>query len=325
MKAKIVSLLMFALCLLSVEPAFSRQCSDDNECPKKKVCHESRCIKVSKKESLVQISLEEWVAEATVYIDDIAMGNTPWEGIISAGTHTIRIEAPGYETLTLTGEARSGARETIQVRLKPIPAPVAPPQPQETEQYPSMDLDIGEEEESDQVGMIYIGLLVGGGYGVAKTDIDKWSAGLFLSELTAGVAVVRDPVLFELGAVFAYGAHFIKDIPAPRVNRETGEEEIMPTDRTHMERRFGALPRLLFPVVEFLKDSLYIGFEVEFGMTQSYENYFYTSLRGDIAFFVHKNIEIRINPFGLDWMRNFKQSESFIGYIANAGIAVRFL
>ena len=94
MNTRILVLGLFFSIFLFAGNAWSRNCTDDSECKKKQHCHAGRCVKLSPKESLLEVTLEEWVPNAVFFLDGIPMGDVPWEGIVSAGKHTIRVEAP---------------------------------------------------------------------------------------------------------------------------------------------------------------------------------------------------------------------------------------
>ncbi len=305
MKICFLFTLNFLLFTLSSQAAFAKkQCIEDYECNTGRLCHASKCVKLTAQESLLQVVLAEIVPDSVVFIDDIPMGGAPWEGIVSAGSHAIRVEAPGYETLVLAGEARPQMREVVQVQL--VPLQIASPQPTGAASHSSM---AGEDDSTKEPGLIYIAALGGGGYGTAMWgDSKKRPAGSVLGGGSVGALMLFEPVWIDLGVAVSYGAHFIRDWPY------IGDERFL-------ELHLGVLPRVLFPVVG---DVFYLGFEAEVGAVISHRNYFYVDLRGDLAFLINKYFELRINPVGAEWLQEAKGKGAVIGYTASAGVAVRF-
>ena len=304
MRIRVAGLLALLVCFLYVELASAVTCSHDADCRKNKVCHDAKCIKLSREESIMQISLEERVPNAVVYIDEVPMGDVPWEGVVTAGPHTIRIEAPEYESAIFQGEARSMQREVIQARLVPITK--APP----PAQAPPATYDQAQEESRDEPGMVYIALLGAGGYGSGMWGDSKMRpTGSIFGGGAIGARLAADPLWFGLGVSALYGNRIVKDWPAWG-------------DVDQRELHLGVLPRVLFSVIENL---FYLGFEAEVGVAISYRNWFLADLRGSMSIFVHKNVEIRINPVGIEYMQELEGNGAIVSYNGSLGVAYRFL
>jgi hypothetical protein len=304
MISRALGLLPVLACLAAPSLARAADCTVDQDCPKNQLCHASRCTKLTKNESLLAVSLSEFVPNAVLFIDDVPMGNVPWEGIVSVGEHRLRIEAPDYQSVYFTGKARSRTRETIGVTLVPIPTP-----PSEAPAPPPEEEEDEADQEHEGPGKFYVALIGQGGWGTAMWgDTRKRPDWSFMGGAGAGGFVVEDPVLFELGLSFAYGLRRVMDWP------DYGDED-------QRELHLGLIPRVLFPVVGKL---FYLGFEVEAGWARAYRHYFYADLRGVMAIVPHRMFEIRLNPLGLEWVQDAGGKGAFINYNASAGIAVRF-
>jgi hypothetical protein len=336
MRIWILTSALFFTCFSFARSGSSGSCVEDKDCKKKELCNAGRCVKLSKKDSLLEVSLEAWVANAAVSIDGVPMGHLPWQGVVSAGEHTIKVEAPGYQTLELTGLARAKKREQIQLKLEPAagaPASGSPPQQasselpplppppfaQDDSLFPSLpedpETEEGAEEEDEEEGekppgMLAVGLFGSGGYGTAMwgSSIKRPVASVFGGGLFS-VRFLTDPLWFELGVTGSYGAHFGKDWP------DVG-------DFKFTELHVGLLPRILFSIVD---DFFYLGAEVEAGIAISSYNYILVQARGDLAFMVNEWLEIRVNPLGFEWLQEMKGKGAVIGYTGNVGAAFRFL
>ncbi|MCP4680694.1 MAG: PEGA domain-containing protein [Deltaproteobacteria bacterium] len=304
MRIRVVGFLMLLVCFLDVGEASAAACTQDSDCRKKKVCHKAKCIKLSSKESIMRIDIEEWVPNAVVYIDEVPMGDIPWEGVITAGPHSIRIEAPGYESAFLEGEARSRQREVIKIRLVPSikePAPAQTPPATNAED---------QEESRSLPGMVYVALLGSGGFGTGMwSDSKMRPTGAIFGGGALGARMVSNPLWFELGVSVLYGNRVVKDWP------QWGDVD-------QRELHIGVLPRFLFSIIESL---FYLGFEAEVGVAVSHRNWFLADLRGSMSIFVHKNIEIRVNPIGIEYMQELKGKGAIVSYNGSVGVAFRFL
>lgn len=171
MKMNYFNLFVLVLCVSIAGPAYAKgkkkSCQTDGDCRKGKICVQAYCKRISMEESYVQIGLSEWNSEAILFIDGIKIGYLPWEGSISAGEHTVTVEAPGFKTLERVGHVAAGTREVIDLVLEPAPEPsMAPASESPTGGY---DDGAGEDEMSSdgdterEPGMLYVGFLVNGG------------------------------------------------------------------------------------------------------------------------------------------------------------------
>ncbi len=304
MRIRVAGLLALSICFTCVELVCAATCAQDVDCKKNKVCHNAKCIKLSREESIMHITLEEEVPNAVVYIDEVPMGSVPWEGVVTAGPHTIRIEAPEYESAVFQGEARSMQREVIWARLIAI---VTAPPPAQTLPVTNNE---SQEESREEPSMAYIAVLGAGGYGSGMWG-EKVTrpSGAILGGGAIGARLADDPFWFGLGVSVLYGYRAIKNWPTWG-------------DVDQRELHLGVLPRFLFSLVENL---FYLGFEVEVGVAISHSNWFLAGLRGSMSIFVHKNVEIRVNPVGIEYMQELKRLGAIVSYNGSVGVAYRFL
>jgi hypothetical protein len=287
-----------------VTPAFSRTCEQDLDCDSAQVCLDGSCLALSPKEAIVEVKTDTPDVEAVLYINDTTKGVLPWVGVVRTGVLDLRIEAEGYEIVRIQGEAHSGAREIVHVRLVSL---------DETDNGLSAVSFTKTDDDaagSTEIGRFYIGILGSGGYGIAAWGDSKTRpVGSLLGGGTFGLRLIESPFWLELGASVMYGTRYVKDWPT------VGDQDVQ---TLHL----GLLPRILFPLVDEL---LYIGAEVEPGFVVSNRTWFYLGIRAGLAIMVHKNVEIRINPLGLEWLQDLKGKGMFVNYNATLGLAFRFL
>ncbi len=296
-----------AMMLLPAISLAQKTCIDDADCAGGKLCQAASCVKVAKDKSLLRVkAATPPPAPAYLYVDDVPVGELPFEGILSAGMHAIRVECQGTLPVMFQGESRAAKSDTITVELQPDPAyyaPVAPaPQPMYGDQgTPAQD---GEAP----IGRIHAGLYGGAGFGSAG-----WGAGLMRPAiilqggLTAGAAVLREPIWMDVGLGVS--------------STSIRVEDWAPDFGDFLKLNFGLLVRLLFP----LKDNFfYIGAELEPGYGLSNRRYGYVQLHLAMSLFVNDWLELRINPLGVEYC----QELTFQGYIltghATAGLVFRF-
>lgn len=330
-------LLVFTFCLIAlVDAAPSIACKKDKQCNNNKVCHNGDCIALAEGESLIRIKMDEWVPNANLYIDGILMGAAPWEGVISSGLHTIRVQAKGYEPMIFTGTARDRRRETINVKLLPSAAVDGPPEispredpllletppvedfgyaplPEEPSlgpgvSFPSQRRSRFSKNSTALPGVMTLGVSGEGGYGSAKWGSASGYSGWYALGGTLGAALARERVWFEMVAVVKYGQHFF-----PKWSTDLERSEFK-------ELRLGVQLRLLFPVKE---KRLYLGFEAELGGMLSHLNYLYVDFRGALSVFPHPVFEIRFSPVGVEWVHDFEERGRVLGLSGNIGFVFR--
>jgi len=65
------------------------------------------------------------VVDAIIEVDGQIIGSTPFDGLIPAGTHTLRVYAPGYMDTIREVRIQAGKRYVLDFDLEMEPAPVA--------------------------------------------------------------------------------------------------------------------------------------------------------------------------------------------------------
>ncbi len=289
----------------------AQQCTTDSDCPGA-LCYASACTRISEFESLLKVETEQWVDGTALYIDGTHMGTLPWEGIISAGYHQIRVEASGYEPLVLNGTNQAGGREVIRARLVPSgqQAQVYPPQ-QQVSPYQSQP------DQSPWVPKrFFAGLALSGGIGTAKWgDSTKRPAFMTRIGLLAGARLTKDTskAWLDLGLRLDYGAMTIQDWP------DQGE---IPGGYLRKWQLFiGAVPRLMFPIKA---GRFYLGAESEIAVVVSSRTWGYLALRGDMSIIIKDWIELQINPLGIEYFQDVYLKGMIVGYNASAAFVIRF-
>lgn len=290
--------------------ASAQGCLTDADCKSPRVCFEGSCKRLSPSESLLRVELAQPIeTTASLFIDESYMGDLPWAGIVTAGWHTIRVEAYGRLPSSFRGESRGGRADTLQITLEPDPA-FAPPAAQtsyggQTQPAPANQ----PEESSGQPGMLSLALIGGVGYGTAAWGPDQAMrpATTLLGGGAFGVRVLDDPFWLELGLAITSRSIFIQEWV-----EDWGKFLILD---------FGLLVRMMFEVSE---NFAYIGAELEPGYGLSNRRYGYGALRFAVSILPTEWLELRVNLGGI-----YDQELMGKGWLAGAqltcGVAFRFV
>ncbi|MFO8071976.1 MAG: hypothetical protein R6V85_08880 [Polyangia bacterium] len=283
-----------------------RACRDDSDCKAGRVCYDQRCTRLDNAESLLRVVLAQPQKEpAVLYVDGMEMGRLPWEGIVQAGSHTIRVESYGKLPVSFQGESRASKADELVVELEPDPALYAPPQ--QPAPQPVAPPATGESGGGESPGRVQIGLFGAAGYGTASYGSGTMRPATALrGGLTAGVTAVTDPAWLDVGVTLSSVTHYIVDL-----SEDWGEL---------FKINAGVILRLMFPIKE---NFFYIGAQLEPGMTVvSNHLWAYGRLHGAMSLFVTEWLELRIDPVGFDFAQDLKMD----GYLAtfDAGCAAVF-
>jgi hypothetical protein len=301
-------LLILFSSIISTEALAGKACSVDTDCKGEKVCLAGSCKKLSQYESLLRLVLAAPAeSAASVFIDGVYMGAMPWEGIVSAGTHSIRIEAEGMQPVVVTGTSVGKEANTIPVTLQPLPAPAPRDVTTPAAEQPA-------DTDSDLPGTFHAGLYGGGNYGTGswKGTWKRPVAGV-QGGLAVGLRAIPDPVWLDLA--FVLSSTSLKVFDATLVDGDSADWG------DFVKLHFGLQARLLFPIK---KNFFHIGAELEPGYGLSGARWMYVDLHLAMSLFLNQLVEIRINPLGMEYLQELQ----FRGYIASfhatIGIAIRF-
>jgi hypothetical protein len=311
---------MVLLGLAMTTEVFAAGCLTDADCMGPRVCFEGNCKRLKFTESLLRVELAQPIqTTANLFVDERYMGELPWAGIVSAGTHSIRVEAYGRLPSAFQGESRAGKADLIQVTLEPDPAFAAPAPGQTYGHQSQPQAETGAESESDKPGMISFAVFGGGLYGTAQWGADSLQrpALKFQGGGALGVRLVSDPVWLDLTYAMSYSAFQLKNPPG------FDEEDLQgawspPWPGLH----FALQGRLLFPIKEHF---FYIGVELEPGYIYSSADWVYADLHLAMSLFFNEYVELRINPVGGEFMQELTGEGFIAGFHATLGLAVRFL
>lgn len=313
MPGRILAVLSLIACLSTVTTQAEargkkKACAADTDCKSGSLCLAGTCKKLSEYESFLRlVPTTTYDGVANVYIDDTYMGDLPWEGIVAAGTHSIRVEAPGMMPTTFQGNSVGGAADTVPVTLRPMPAGPAPGSSTAAGQHPP-------DEDGDLPGTFHVGLYGGGDYGTGswKGSWKRPVAGV-QGGLAIGLRVIPDPVWLDLG--LAISSTSLKVYDATLADGDTADWG------DFLKMHFGLQARLLFPIK---KNFFYLGAELEPGYGLSGARWMYVDLHLAMSLFLNQIVEIRLNPIGMEYLQELE----FRGYIASfhatIGIAIRF-
>jgi hypothetical protein len=304
--AGVLAAIVLAAFAVAADGGKGRACRDDSECKKERVCYDQRCTRLDSDESLLRVvSAQPQSEPAVLYVDGMEMGRLPWEGIVEAGGHTIRVESHGKLPVSFQGESRAGKADELAVELEPDPAMYAPPQ----QPAPRQPAPPAAEESSsgESPGRIQVGLFGAAGYGTTSYGNGTMRPATVLrGGLTAGVTAVTEPAWLDVGLTVSSVTHYIVDL-----SEDWGEL---------FKINAGVFLRLMFPIKE---NFFYMGAQLEPGMTVvSNHLWAYGRLHGAMSLFVTEWLELRIDPIGFD----FAQDLEMDGYLAtfDAGCAAVF-
>ena len=76
-------------------------------------------------EGVVQIDTGE-VIDVVIEVDGVIIGSTPFDGLIPAGAHTVRLYKTGYLDVMREMRIQAGKSYALDYEMEPIPVPVAP-------------------------------------------------------------------------------------------------------------------------------------------------------------------------------------------------------
>jgi len=282
-------------------------CVDDADCRGGKLCQGASCVRVARDQSVLRVrTATPPPGMAYLYLDEVPVGVLPFEGIVAAGSHAIRIECQGMLPMMFQGESRGGMADTIDVELQLDPALYAPPTPVAQPGYGQPGPSAQNEEPP--IGRIHAGLYGGAGFGTAGWgDGPKRPATILQGGLTAGVAALREPIWIDIGL----------GISSTSIRIEDWADDF----GKFLKLNIGLLVRLLFPLKE---DFFYIGAELEPGYGLSNRRYGYAQLHLAMSLFITDWLELRINPLGVEYC----QELTFKGYVftgnATIGLIFRF-
>jgi hypothetical protein len=268
-------------------------------------CYKGACEQLGQLESFLSLFLTAPVqAPAYVFIDGAAVGELPWEGVVTPGMHTIRVESVGMQTLELQGASNPASIDTIPLTMQPA-GPAAP-----TVASPSA----AAKEGRGAPGAIFVAAAGGIGAGTAFMTDHTRPATTLLVGGSVGLNIPKIPIWLDLG-VAASGT-------MTKLSKwEVDGKQMAFTDFVKLD--LGLLVRLLFPLK---KNFFYLGGELEPGFAISNQNYVYAGLRLAMSLFPNELVEIRINPAGGEYIQSLSKDNAgyIISFQATLGIAVRF-
>jgi hypothetical protein len=300
-------LLPAALLLLAPSaPRAQQGCVDDAECKGGRLCHAAACTRLQKDQSLLRVRLAVPVASPVfLTVDGIVLGEVPFDGIVAAGSHAIRVESHGMLPVMFQGESRAATADTITVELQPDPAFYAPPAPV---QQPAHGQPAQAPRENPAIGRIHGGLYGGGAYGTAGWGSSaRRPATTLQGGVTIGAAALREPVWIDLGLGVSSTSIYVVDWA-----EDFGK---------FVKLNLGLLVRVLFPVKE---DFFYIGAELEPGYGISNRRYGYAQLHLALSLLVTDWLELRINPLGFEYCQELMLEGYLMSFHATAGLIFRF-
>ena len=303
---KLPALLPALLTALLIAPIARAQktCEADGDCKKGRLCYAGACKRLKPDESRLRVRQSNPEAGvATLHLDGAAVGTLPFEGIVAAGKHSIRITAPGAKTIAFQGASRAGLADTISVTLEPAP----PPPPAVTAAPSAAGTGRG---EGAPPGRLFAGLAAGIGYGSAfwGTTPDYRPALGLQGGITAGVAALREPVWIDVGVAV--------DSTTTRI------DDVADDFGDFLKLNLGVVLRVQFPI----KDELfYIGGQLEPGWAISNKFWFYGKLHLALSFFFTEWFELRINPLGGAFDQNTTGKSYMATFNASGALVFRFL
>jgi len=296
------SILAALLLLPAAAPAQKKGCVDDADCRKGRLCHAASCVVVPKNQSLLRVRLAAPARDpAYLWVDDVLMGELPFEDIVAAGEHSIRVESHGMLPVAFSGDSRGGMADLITIELKPIPPPPPPPQYHQPAPPPG-------DEDDPVIGRLHAGLYGGFGYGTAgSVSSAKRPATILQGGATIGAALLREPVWLDVGLGISSTTIRI--------------EEWAPDFGEFLKLNFGLLVRLLFPLKQ---DFFYIGAELEPGYGYSNRRFAYAQVHLAMSLFVTDWLELRVNPLGMEFCQELMLRDYLAAFHATVGVIIRF-
>lgn len=224
----------------------------------------------------VEVSVRSSTEEARLSIDDESVGDLPWEGELEVGSHTLRIGREGYRTHV----------RTIDV------VPSTQPIEVEVDLIPRGELDIG---------LMGIGLGVQIPFGILNDSAQSWSSagGSFLFRLL--FAVVRDPILFDIGIETAVG-----HMSSPsNLSWEHNDLEFIVDDEAFEKGRLfqaGLYLGLGIPLVVRDRPYLYLTGSFATGVSVTPVSYYLNASLG-LSYFATDRVELRFEILGVHLRR----------------------
>lgn len=224
----------------------------------------------------VEVSVRSATEGARLSIDEEPVGDLPWEGELEVGSHTLRIGREGYRTHV----------QTLDVVPSPQPIEV------EVDLIPRGELDIG---------LMGIGLGVQVPIGLLNDSAQSWSSvgGSFLLRLL--FAVVRDPILFDIGLETAVG-HMSS--PSSLTWEHNDLEFRVDEEAYELGRLFqaGLYLGLGVPLVVRARPILYLTASFVTGVSVTPVNYYLNATLG-LSYFASDRVELRFEILGVHLRR----------------------
>ena len=278
-------------------------------------CDAGKCDQLSPEESFLGVGLEAATAfPAYLYIDGALIGALPWEGIVAAGAHSIRVESQGMAPVAFQGTSTSSAVEYIPIRMEPLQASTSGPGP--TDSSPE---DTGGREVP---GTLRLALGIGIGYGTA-IGANNWKRPVITlaGGGSLGLRVLTKPVWIEIGVTATSTSLLIQNYGIDTNDNGFADRQMRWGDFFKLD--LGLLFRLMFPVK---RNFIYLGAELSPGAGISNHNYVYGDLAVSLSIFPHEMFEVFVNPIGVDFAQELAtENASFmVSYRAMLGIAFRF-
>ena len=302
MNFRITAVVFLSLFIVNSGHAKGKACTADSDCKRKwSVCFEQKCKKLKKGKSLLAVSLQTPLnVPADLFVDDVLVGQLPLEDITTSGSHSLRVEAQGMQTVFLNKDCKNRKREQIQISMQPIPPP---PIAMNSFQEP--------EEPHDKVlpGKFHAGIFGGLGGGIASwgRDEDNQSATTALFGAVAGLRLMTTPIWMDLGFGIAYGQTKIDHWA------DWGDFKKL---------SFEFQCRILFSV----KDNfLYIGGELVPGYSVSNVRLGYMQLHGTVSLFLNEWLELRANVLGVEYAQELEMRGFIFSFHSTVAAIVRFL
>jgi hypothetical protein len=298
MMRKIVFTLAIACFLGHAAPVRAQTCAQVGDCGEAGICDNGTCRSaagLAASESMLRVLLEKPAQGASVYIDDKLVGQVPWEGVIPAGGHAIRVEAPGMQPEMFDGQSPSQQLDTLVVTMTPA-APATPgPAP------------VGGGSAPADGGIFYVGPVGGISVGTAMWGSQARPYTTFAGGLNPGFHVISDPVWLDIGLTVALST--------------TQITEWKPLWGQFIGLRLGLMPRLMFQVGP---SWLYLAIELEGGVMISNYYYLFAQARFGLSFVPLDWLEIRLLPAGGEFIQELAMRGLMGGYQGQLAAIFRF-
>jgi len=293
-----------------------KSCASHTDCGAGGYCDAGKCKELSPEESFLGVGLEAATAfPAYLNIDGALIGTLPWEGIVAAGVHSIRVESQGMVPVAFQGTSTSGAVDYVPIRMVALPVSTyggAGP----TDSSPE---DTG---GRGVPGTLRLALDIAIGYGTA-VGASNWRRPVvtLLGGGSLGLRVLTRPVWIEIGAIANSTSLLIQNYGIDTNDNGFADRPMRWGDFFKLD--LGLLLRVMFPVKE---NFIYLGAEFSPGAGISNHNYVYGDLAISLSIFPHEMFEIFINPIGVDFAQELaaKNASFMVSYRATVGIALRF-